>query len=113
MLQTGGKMVYQYPNIGKAFLPGSSTKGADGNWDEVSATVQLETKCRAEPAKGTSYVAGVGGILIVYSCIVYMPVPVAEIKPGTLFEVWDGERLIVKADVKQFSKGQLNARIWL
>lgn len=36
-----------------------------------------------------------------------------EIKPGTLFEVWEGERLIVKESVKQFSKGQLNMRVWL
>lgn len=36
-----------------------------------------------------------------------------EIKPGSLFEVWDSERLIVKTEVKQFSKGQLNMRVWL
>ena len=106
-------MIIQYPNIGKAVLPGDSVKDADGNWIEGLGVVQLETVCRAEPAKGTSYVAGIGGDLIVYSCIVYMPIPGEEIKPGTLFEVWDGERKIVRTDVKQFSKGQLNARVWL
>lgn len=106
-------MVVQYNHRGVAILPGDSVMDTEGNWIEGLESVQFETVCRAEPAKGTSYVAGIGGDLIVYSCIVYMPIPVAEIKPGTLFEVWDGERKIVRTDVKQFSKGQLNARIWL
>lgn len=36
-----------------------------------------------------------------------------EIKPGSLFEVWEGERLVVRTTVKQFSKGQLNMRVWV
>jgi hypothetical protein len=36
-----------------------------------------------------------------------------DMKPGSLFEVWDGETLKVAEKIKQFSKGQLNARVWL
>ena len=106
-------MVIQYNHTGIINLPGSSVQGADGNWPEGVSEVQFETVCRAEPSKGNSYIIGQGGKRIEFSCIVYMPIPEQEIKPGTLFEVWDGERQIVNTDVKQFSKGQLNARVWL
>lgn len=211
-------MILQYPNTGKVYLPGASTKGSDGNWSESSLELQLESKCRVEPNKGNQYVIGQDGKQITFSSIVYMPLPTIvssiidpvvtsatniiyagetvlyivpaemdgetevvlstllgqkftlvvdgralvkdtefeilasgfkmltmpliegqrfeitkyylfrtgisggsgvvsssgfEIKPGTLFEVWEGERLIVKEPVKQFSKGQLNMRVWL
>lgn len=35
------------------------------------------------------------------------------IKPGSLFEVWEGTRLITKSKVLQFYRGQLNMRVWL
>jgi hypothetical protein len=80
-------MVTQYPNTGKAFVVASN--------------------------RAHSYIIGADGKQITFSSIVYMPIPTKEIKVGMLFEVWDGEKLIVKEDVKQFSKGQLNARVWL
>lgn len=106
-------MVIQYKHTGKVILAASSSKDGQGDWIEGSPTVFLETKCRAEPAKGNVYITGADGKQIFFSSIVYMPVPVEVIKPGMLFEVWDSERLIVKGDVKQYSQGQLNARVWL
>jgi hypothetical protein len=106
-------MVKQYPHTGKVFVAESSVKDANGNWPESSGSLLVETVCRAEPNKGNQYVIGQGGKQITFSSIVYMPIPVQEIKPGMLFEVWDGELLKVREPVKQFSKGQLNARVWL
>lgn len=106
-------MVIQYPHTGKVYLPGDSQRDATGNWIASDVSLQLQTKCRAEPARGSQYVVGLNGQQITFWCIVYMPIPDDEVKPGMLFEVWDGENLIIKTDVKQFSRGQLNARVWL
>ncbi len=106
-------MVIQYPHTGKAFLPGDSGRDGAGDWIQAGQSMFLETSCRAEPVKENQYVVGVNGQQIVFSCIVYMPIPDVELKPGMLFEVWEDDRLITKTDIKQFSKGQLNARIWL
>jgi hypothetical protein len=106
-------MVKQYPHTGRIILPASSTKDATGNWTEGAESLDFETNCRAEPNSGSQYVVGQDGKQITYRCVVYMPILAAEIKPGTLFEVWDGERMIVRETVKQFSKGQLNSRVWL
>lgn len=35
------------------------------------------------------------------------------IKPGSFFEVWKADRLIVRSKVLQFYDGQLNMRVWL
>lgn len=106
-------MILQYINTGKAIIPGESVKGDGGNWTETGSEVFLETKCRVEPAKNNQYITGADGKQITFSSIVYMPIPEVILKPGMLFEVWEGERLIVKEPIKQFSKGQLNARVWL
>lgn len=104
--------VIQYPHIGKAYLPGDSVK-VGTVWTESGSSLDLETRCRVEPRGESQYITGIDGKHITFSSIVYMPIPAKEIKVGTLFEVWDGEILKVREDVKQFSKGQLNARVWL
>lgn len=108
-------MVIQYPHIGKLFTTDASVKEGDGKWTAGSLEQRFETKCRAEPAGSSQFITGQGGEKVTFKSIVYMPVPDSglEIKPGSFFEVWDGETLKVKETVKQFSKGQLNARIWL
>jgi hypothetical protein len=105
--------VIQYPHTGKAYKGTESVKGSDGNWTQGSLNSELETICRVEPAKANQYINGADGKRITFTSIVYMPIPELVIIPGMLFEVWEGERLIVKEPVKQFSKGQLNARVWL
>lgn len=105
-------MVKQYPYAGKAIVTGDSVK-VGSSWIEAEPTTILETKCRVEPARSSQYLQGQDGKSITYNSIVYMPIPSVDLKPGTLFEVWDGEKLIVREMVKQYSRGQLNARVWL
>ena len=106
-------MVIQYPNTGKAYKAGESVKDSQNNWTTTDPVLQLETRCRVEPARANAYLNGADGKQITFTSIVYMPIPPADLGVGTLFEVWDGERLIVKEPIKQYSRGQLNARVWL
>lgn len=106
-------MVIQYPNIGKAYLPAASSQDGNGDWVRGAETLQFETSCRVEPASSNQFITQADGRQITFTSIVYMPAPAADIKPGAFFEVWRGSVLIVREPVKQFSRGQLNARVWL
>lgn len=106
-------MVKQYPYTGIATHAAESVKNDSGNWVGGSDSVILETPCRVEPAKANQYLEGTDGKRITLTSVVYMPIPSLDLKPGTLFEVRDGETVIVKETIKQYSRGQLNARVWL
>lgn len=106
-------MVKQYPHSAIAKTAGNSVKDSEGEWVKVGEETILETDCRAEPAKANQYLEGADGKRITLVSVVYMPIPPIDLEPGTLFEVRDGEKLIVRETVKQYSRGQLNARVWL
>lgn len=106
-------MVLQYPHKAKVFASGASAKDENGNWQTAEAELIFESDCRLEPAKANQYIVGLDGKQITLSAIVYMPRSATPIKPGVFFEVWDEEVLLTRETVKQFSKGQLNARVWL
>lgn len=106
-------MVKQYPYTGIVKLASESNL-VDGKWTTGEPLSELLTvECRSEPARANQYIRGNDGDKILLSCIVYMPPIKTELRPGMLFEVWDGNRLIVSEPIKQFSLGQLNARVWL
>jgi hypothetical protein len=105
-------MVTQYPHSFTYQLPGTSTLNeATGNWSSTNGAEKTIT-CRAEPNKGDSFINGADGNRILYDYVLYMPLPVDEIVPGTNVSLTVG-LLNVKNTVKRFSKGQLNARLWL
>lgn len=88
----------------------------DGNGDFVPGTKEIiEKDCRAEPSGGNGYIKTADGTAVNYSWIVYFGLPVDKIVEGTEIEVVDQKTLesILKDKVLRFSRGQLNARVWL
>lgn len=106
-------MVKQYPHtITFTTESGGSEDPNTGDW--ISGTTATETKvCRAEINSSNGFVVGPNGTQIRYDWTVYMPLPQSTITPGTRVEVKNGSEVLYSSTVKQFSTGQLNARLWL
>lgn len=107
-------MVKQYPHTLKLTVAVTSTQDESGDW-VVDDDPQSETiKCRAEPSSGNVVIETSDGRVIRPDWVVYMPLPVDCIKEGTALEIIDenGDSLGI-GTVKRFSRGQLNARIWV
>jgi hypothetical protein len=106
-------MVRQYPHTISIQLDSAdSTLDTSGNWMPAAAAAPLTYTCRAEPSNGNALVKVADGTQVVYQWMVYMPLPVESIYPGSnVVLTMDGQQ--VKGSVKRLSKGQLNARIWL
>ena len=105
-------MVVQYPHTINVTGPTVSVQDGSGNWVNTAQT-DFILPCRFEPAGSRGLVPGPDGKLINYNWIVYMPIPALDIKPGFAVRIYDGATLIAKDNVLRYSKGQLNARIWL
>jgi hypothetical protein len=82
----------------------------DTNWS-TETECESELKCRAET--GGNAKKGFNQDDVTPKAVIYFPLPMEPIEIGTSMEVRDGERVVVADTVKQFSPGQLNARIWL
>lgn len=85
---------------------------SEGNWIPGSSST-LEKDCRAEINSTNGLIDAADGTQINYDWIVYMPLPGTVIAPGTMVEVKNGDTVLCKDKVKQYSQGQLNQRIWL
>jgi len=108
-------MVKQYPHTIKLFpVEGGSVKDANGNWKAAVAVVpERSYKCRMETRSTAGFITGTDGTQLQFSCIVYMPLPVDDIQVMTRVDIYKGDVLVASGTVKQFSRGQLNARAWL
>lgn len=105
-------MVKQYPHTLKQTVVGESVQDGSGNWVPSAETI-TEKDCRFEPSSGDAFVKLDNGTTVMYDGIVYLPLPAADIAPGTSIEVMNGATVLSKGTVKRFSAGQLNARLWL
>lgn len=105
-------MVIQYPHTINVTGPTSSHQDGQGNWIN-DAGIDITLPCRFEPAGSRGLIPGPDGTLINYNWVVYMPIPADLIKPGFAVKIYDGATLIAEDAVLRYSKGQLNARIWL
>jgi hypothetical protein len=105
-------MIEQYPHTLTATISGSSVQDANGNWQTTGPTTVVTT-CRAEPNTGGGKIKSADGTVIDYAWTVFMPLPMEKIPHGTVIEVVHGAEVLLKDAVKRFSRGQLNARIWL
>lgn len=105
--------VIQYPHILTVTIPEDAQQDGNGNWVNNSDPFVYQTTCRAEPTTGNKFITGSDGQQLTFRSIIYMPLPVQIIPDGALVEVYDGNRRIIRDDVKQFYKGQLNARAWV
>lgn len=102
-------MVTQYPHtITVKSLSGDSTQDSNGNWVQGSES-SFEFKGRFETNSRSNFLKAADGSQIVYSGIIYAPFSTPNIALGTNIEVDNG----TKGNVLQFSRGQLNVRIWI
>lgn len=105
-------MVKQYPHTLSIETVTSGGRDAEGDFI-TSAPVLTQSECRAEVNDQGRTVIADDGLRLDYSWILYLPLSVAHIPVGVMVEVYSGAELLLTATVKRFSRGQLNARVWL
>lgn len=104
--------VIQYPHRLVLTTVSESSLDENGNW-QSGVTATKELACRAEPNSKNAYLVVADGKQLYFDYTVYMPLPVDSIAVGAQAEVFNGATILSKTDVKRFSLGQLNARLWL
>lgn len=104
--------VSQYPHRMVLTTVTSSTRDGNGNY-VPGGTSSREMYCRAEPNSKNAYITLADGTALYYDYNVYMPLPVDTVSVGTKAEVFSNNEIMSSASVKRFSRGQLNARLWL
>ncbi|WP_231489911.1 hypothetical protein [Pedobacter sp. Leaf170] len=109
-------MVVQYPNDLK-YSSSSAESVYDqesGTWSAASPGVEQPfIKCRAEMNDKGRLVASNDGTQLEYSYTVYMTKDCPVFNFGQIVEVHNSDGLLIKSSVKKFSRGQLNARLWV
>lgn len=106
-------MVTQYPHTATVTISTDPVTLPNGDIEPGTSTTST-FKCRLEPASRSGYVKGPDGTRIDFSWVVYCKNNTAILPVGAGIEVKDDEERTLCLDtVKQFSKGQLNSRIWL
>lgn len=106
-------MVKQYPHILRLM------EGAESTYDEVtgihtSGTLQEGADsypCREEPNSYGRRI-GIDGQLVDYSSMVFLPLDSPDLIPGVKFRVYQGDSIRFQGEVKRFSRGQLNCKVW-
>jgi len=109
-------MVVQYPHILKFDIVTGGSEEIDENGDTVivpGATTAIEVKCRFEPNADGELIVSADGAKLDFGWIVYMPLDQVEVESGTVIRGYNGADLIADGDVKRYSKGQLNAKLWV
>jgi hypothetical protein len=109
-------MVKQYPHIIRIQLPsGNATKNASGDWDQPvgAAPAPVELPCRIETRSSVGYVKTSDGKMTEFQAIGYMPLPVPDIMVDRAIVILEGDATLFTSTVKHFSRGQLNARVWM
>lgn len=105
-------MVKQYPHRLVITTKSGSTQDGNGNWVPGTDTI-IEKGCRAEPNGRNATVKAADGTAIVFDYTVYLPLPIDTIVVGSKVDVYSGGELLATNTVKRFTRGQLNARLWL
>lgn len=106
-------MVTQYPHtITVKSLSGDSAQDSNGNLVPGSES-SFEFKGRFETNARSLFLQAADGNRIVYSGIIYAPFSTPNMAPGTSLEAKNGSDTIATGKVLQFSRGQLNVRIWI
>jgi hypothetical protein len=105
-------MVTIYPHTVTIRSVGDSTQDGDGNFEPGSDS-SFGFKGRFETNSKSNILTAADGKQIVYSGIVYGKYSTPNIAIGADIEVANDNGPIAKGKVLQFSRGQLNARIWI
>lgn len=107
-------MYVQYPHILNVTLNSAASQNANGDWQPGGSTTGKAYACRGEVNGNNALIAVPDGKQVIYSWVVYMPQG-DEIKPGTQAMLSNPEtgQVLFNGQVKQYSRGQLNQRVWL
>jgi hypothetical protein len=103
-------MVIQYPHTLTLSIRPEASLDINGNYVEGVPTTKTFS-CRVESNTKGAKVGLVDGTHYVFSWIVYLPKGSDLIPVGS--EVIINSIQEAKGEVKMFSKGQLNSRLWL
>lgn len=109
-------MVEQYPyQLFVKEVPESNYDENRGEWDNSGDTEWMPFGvCRDEGNGAGRKVVTTDGELYLYFWVIYCPLSVQEMKKGALIKVVDKDGNIrAEKRMVKFSRGQLNARIWL
>lgn len=102
----------QYPHTITLSSVAQSTQDGSGNYVQGSGST-FDLKGRFETNKGNLFLTTADGKQIVYSGIIYGSLSTPNIVQGTSLVVKNGADTIANGNVLQFSRGQLNVRIWI
>lgn len=106
-------MVDQRPHTATVTNTGEASKETNGD-PKAGSTSTSEFRCRVEPNNRQGLVNTVDGKTVVYTWVVFADVETTELPVGTSISIKDKTgNEIANGTVIQFSKGQLNCRIWL
>src|SRR5690348_9137036 len=106
-------MVTQYPHTITITSVSGNDKDISGNWQKGSAST-FQYSGRFETNSGSNFLTAADGRQVQYSGIIYSSYATPNINIGASVEVVDesgGPK--AKGKVIQFSRGQLNARVWI
>lgn len=110
-------MIIQYPHILRFDIVTGGVEEIDENGDTVIVPGQattIEVKCRFEPNADGQVIVSADGAKLEFGWIVYMPLDQIVVESGIMIRGYTGDdQLIAEGDVKRYSKGQLNARLWV
>ena len=109
-------MVVQYPHF--LFTQEvSSIQDTNGNWIQSIDNPIMILVCRNETNGKGNTINGIDGKAFIYSSIIYLPLSSPDFEVGTEISIYEqnstDSNLILKMPIVQFSKGQLNKRIWV
>jgi hypothetical protein len=106
-------MVKQYPHTLILTAVEDTPMDGNGNWI-TGHEVSISLKGRAEPNSKGQMIASQDGTQVLFDWMVYMPLPADEITPGTRIVLKDEDgNQFGEGTIKRYSRGQMNARIWL
>ncbi|HZF64199.1 MAG TPA: hypothetical protein VEZ55_06940 [Chitinophagaceae bacterium] len=110
-------MIVQYPDVMSFSSAENASTDGSGNWQAGSNGSTTSINCRYEPGSGYGFVVATDGKRINYTGIAYLPKTAPEIKEGSVVQIVikrEGQSdIVMKEKALRFSRGQLNARVWL
>jgi hypothetical protein len=101
-------MVAMYPHTFKYSAVASSAKDSNGDYTSVADNV-TEYNCRFESYTESAFTKD----KVEYTGLVYFPKGSYPFASGANCEVYNGEKLIEKNNIKRVYDGQFNTRVWL
>ncbi len=109
----GGFGASQYPHLIVLTTVSDTVQDAQGNWTAGTVETLEALRCRFEANSKGAMIPSADGTKVDFDGTVYMPLPVLDILPGTKAVVYNNAKVLSNNKIIRFSKGQLNARLWL